>query len=216
MSGFWYTEDCRSDTIRCPLRQSGLCAHDMTPGYGGIRLQGDRNCELAFVNLLRQLDADNHASRIVECLESQHRLQSPLHPAVVLLHNVVQVLTATNLHRVPPPEVELPVHSHAPPRAMARLVAIQGDAVWLPMMLQCLAKEALRSRDATCSTEKELHGVALSVHGSIQVHQQAPHLDKRFINSPAPTHRSLESPPALFTRVRIASDPTQDRSVRNR
>ena len=29
------------------------CGHDMTPGHGGIRLQGDRNCELAFVNLLR-------------------------------------------------------------------------------------------------------------------------------------------------------------------
>ena len=27
---------------------------------------------------------------------------------------------------------------------MARLVTIQGDAVWLPMMLQCLAKECLR------------------------------------------------------------------------
>ena len=99
----------------------------------------DRNCELAFVNLLRQLDADNDASRIVERFEPQHRSQPPLHPAMVLLHNVVQVLTATNSHRVPPPEVELPVHSHAPQGAMARLVAIQGDAVWLPMMLQCLA-----------------------------------------------------------------------------
>ena len=87
------------------------------------------------MNLLRQLDADNHASRIVECLESQHRAQSPLHPAVVLLHNVVQVLTATNLHRVPHPEVELTVHSHALQGARSRLVAIQGDAVQFPMML---------------------------------------------------------------------------------
>ena len=51
-------------------------------------------------NLLRQLDADNDASRIVERLEPQHRAQSPLHPEVVLLHNVVQVWTATNSHRV--------------------------------------------------------------------------------------------------------------------
>ena len=168
------------------------------------------------MNLLRQLDADNDASRIVERFESQHRAQAPLHPAVVLLHNVVQVLTAANSHRVRAPEVELPVHSHAPQRAMARLVAIQGDAVWLPMMLQCLAEECLRRRDAACSTEKELHGVALSIHGSIQVHQLAPHLDERFSNSPAPTHRSLESAPALFTRVRVANDPPQDRGVRNR
>ena len=54
----------------------------MTPDHGGIRLQGDRNFELAFVNLLRQLDADNDASRIVERFESQHRSQSPLYPAV--------------------------------------------------------------------------------------------------------------------------------------
>ena len=186
------------------------------PDHRGIRPPCDRNCELAFVNLLRQFDADNDASRIVERFEPQHRAQSPLHPAVVLLHNVVQVLTATNSHRVRAPEVELPVHSHAPQRAMARPVAIQGDAVWLPMMLQCLAKECLRRRDATCSTEKELHGVALSVHGSIQVHQLAPNLDERFINSPAPTNLPLESAPTLFAGFGIANDPTQDRGMRNR
>ena len=100
---------------------------------------------------------------------------------MILLHNVVQVLTATNRHRIRAPEVELPVHSHAPQRAMARLVAIQGDAVWFPMMLQCLAKEGLRRRDATCSTQIELHGVALSIHGPIQAHPLAPHLDERVI-----------------------------------
>ena len=61
------------------------------PDHRGIRPPCDRNCELAFVNLLRQFDADNDVSRIVECFEPQHRAQSPLHPAVVLLHNVVQV-----------------------------------------------------------------------------------------------------------------------------
>ena len=52
---------------------------------------------------------------------------------------------------------------------MAQLVAIQGDAVWLPMMLQCLAKECLRRRNAACSTQTELHGVALSIHGAVQI-----------------------------------------------
>ena len=99
---------------------------------------------------------------------------------------------------------------------MARLVAIQGDAVWLPTMLQCLAKECLRRRNAACSTQTELHGVALSIHGAVQIHQLAPNLDKRFINPPAPTHRSIESPPALFTRVRITNDPPQNRGVPNR
>ena len=188
----------------------------MTPDHRGIRLPCDRNCELAFVNLLRQLDADNDASRIVERLESQHRAQVALHPAMILLHNIVQVLTATNPHRVRAPEVELPVHSHVPQGAMARLVAIQGGAVWLPMMLQCLAKEGLRRRYATCSTQIELHSVARPVHRSIQVHPLAPHLDERFINPPTPTHRPLESAPTPFASFGIADDPTQDRSMRNR
>ena len=212
VNGFWCRQDCRSDKIRSAPRRCGLCCHDVTPDHRGIRPPWDRNCELAFVNLLRQFDADNHAPRIVERLEPQHRSQSPLHPAVVLLHNIVQILTATNRHRVPPPEVELPVHSHASQGAMARLVAIQSDAVWLPMMLQRLAKEGLRRRDATCSTQIELHGVALSVHGSIQVHQLAPHLDKRFINPPTPTHRPLESAPTLLASFSIA-DMTQRKIV---
>ena len=99
---------------------------------------------------------------------------------------------------------------------MARLVAIQGDAVWLLMMLQCLAKECLRRRNAACSTQTELHSVALSIHGSIQAHQLAPNLDERFINSPAPAHLPLESAPTLFAGFGIANDPTQDRGVRNR
>ena len=111
---FWCRQDCQSDKIRSAARRCGLCGHDVTPDHRGIRLPWDRNCELAFVDLLGQFDTDNHASRIVERLESQHRAQAPLHPAVVLLHNVVQILAATNRHRIRAPKVELPVHSHAP------------------------------------------------------------------------------------------------------
>ncbi len=59
------------------------------------------------------------------------------------------------------------------------------------MMLQCLRKECLRCRDSTCSTQTELHGVAWSIHGAVQIHQLAPNLDERFINPPTPTHQSL-------------------------
>ena len=41
-------------------------------------------------------------------------------------------------------------------------------------------------------------------------------LMKRFLSPPTPTHRPLESAPALFTPVRIANHPTQVRGVRNR
>ena len=84
------------DKTRNAPRRCGLCGHDVTPDQGGSRLPWDRNCELAFVNLPRQFDADNHASRIVERLESQHRAQAPLHPAMILLHNVVQIRVHLN------------------------------------------------------------------------------------------------------------------------
>ena len=101
-SRFWCRQDCRSDKTRSAPRRCGLCCHDVTPDHRGLRLPWDRNCELAFVNLLRQFDANNHASCIVECLESQHRLQSPLHPAVVLLHNTTFDLPVMAVdHRVP-------------------------------------------------------------------------------------------------------------------
>ena len=61
--------------------------------------------------------------------------------------------------------------------AMARPATIQGDARWLQMMLQCLCGgEGLRRRNVACSTQTELHGVALSVHGSIQADQLASNL----------------------------------------
>ena len=107
---------------------------------------------------------------------------------------------------------ELPVHAHAPQGAMARLVAIQGDAVGLPMMLQCLAKEGLRRRNAACSTQIELHGVALSIHGSYRYI----HWPRTLINVSStrqlPSHRPLESVPALFAGFGIANHPAQDRS----
>ncbi len=52
--------------------RSRIACHDMTPDQRAIRLPWDRNCELAFVNLLRQFDANNHASRIVDKLVAVH------------------------------------------------------------------------------------------------------------------------------------------------
>ena len=39
---------------------------------------------------------------------------------------------------------------------MARLVTIQGDAVWLPMMLQCLAKKCLRRQISITQLEAKI------------------------------------------------------------
>ena len=151
------------------------------------------------MNLLRQFDADNDPSRIVERLEPQHRAQSALHPAVVLLHNVVQVLTATNLHRVPPPEVELTLHSHAPQGAMARPVAIQGDAVWLPMMLQCLAKECLCRRDYYNSGFRLFSIMALASRVS--------RCCSVTVKRRSPLNHRVFPPPAVLTSVISLSSP---------
>ena len=42
---------------------------------------------------LHQFNTHDDAARIVELLESQHRLHPRLDPAMILLHDVIQVLT---------------------------------------------------------------------------------------------------------------------------
>jgi hypothetical protein len=49
--------------------------------------------ELSFVQHLHQFNTHDDAARIVELLESQHRLHPPLDSAMILLSDVIQVLT---------------------------------------------------------------------------------------------------------------------------
>ena len=70
--------------------------------------------ELPFVQHLHQFNTRDDAARIVERLESLHRLHPRLDPAMILLHDVVQVLTTADFYRVFPAVIELVPHSHAP------------------------------------------------------------------------------------------------------
>jgi hypothetical protein len=69
--------------------------------------------ELPFVHHRHELDPDQNTPRIVEGLETEHRLDPCLYSAMVLLNDVIEVLTGTNLDRVFPPVVELVSHAHA-------------------------------------------------------------------------------------------------------
>src|SRR4030095_2212788 len=65
-------------------------------------------------DLGRQLNSDDDATRIEEALQADHRLQAKLHPSVVLLHDVVEILAGPDFHWIRTPEVELAIHSHHP------------------------------------------------------------------------------------------------------
>src|SRR5690349_7625415 len=102
-----------------------------------------RDTELPFDNLLQEFDPDQNPSRIVEGLETQHRLHAEFDAAVVLLHYVTQVGTTTNLHRIFPTVVEFIVHTHSAQRGMAcskpSSVMVRG----CPCRLRALRKKAL-------------------------------------------------------------------------
>jgi hypothetical protein len=55
--------------------------------------------KLPFDDLLRELDTDENPSGIGEFLEAEHRLDAGFHASMILLHDIVQVRTTTDLDR---------------------------------------------------------------------------------------------------------------------
>ena len=154
------------------------------------------------MNLVRQLNPEDDSAGVVEALQANHRLQAGLHSSVVLLHNVVEILTGPDFHRLGTSEVELAIHSHDSQCRMAGFVSIQRDAVRMRVMFQGLAEERLCRRLAPRSTEIELHGVALPIHGAVQIHQLAANLNEGFVdaNCHPPAPRSVASASRTFRR----------------
>jgi hypothetical protein len=167
------------------------------------------------MDLVRQLNSDDDATRIEEALQADHRLQAKLHPSVVLLHDVVEILAGPDFHWIRTPEVELAIHSHHPQGRMTGFVSIQRDTVRMRVMFQRLANECFRGRLATRSTEIELHSVPLTIDRAIQIRQLATNLNKGFIDTPTTAHWPLEPPPTLFARFGIANHPSQNRRMRD-
>jgi hypothetical protein len=84
-----------------------LGCHYPPPDHRWVGPEPLRNLKLAFVDLLRQLDSGDDPARVVKSLEAEHWLHPELDASVVLLYDVIQVWTATDLHRLRASEVEL-------------------------------------------------------------------------------------------------------------
>src|SRR5215467_15910088 len=89
-------------------------------------------------------------------------------------------------------------------------MSVQGDAVRMRPIFQCLAKESLGCRYTPCSAEVELDRVSLTIHGPVQIHPLTANLDESLVDAPTSAHRPLVALPAFFASLRVAHDPTQD------
>src|ERR1700759_3759814 len=130
---------------------------------------------------------------------------------MILLHHIVQVLTAADPDRILPTEIEFVAHAHAPQGGVRRLETVDGDGARLAVALQRFAEERLCSRDIPRPAEMRLHRAAALVHGTVQVHPATADLDIRFIATPGAPDRSGETPPAFGQLGRIRT--TQRRIV---
>ena len=65
------------------------------------------NTKLIFDNLLHEFNAHENSSGVVESLESEHRLGVEFDAPVVLLDQIIQILTTTDLDRILPSEIEI-------------------------------------------------------------------------------------------------------------
>jgi hypothetical protein len=87
------------------LLQLGSASKNISPDGMEVGTEGGRYSILALQDLLNQLNADEHAACVIERFEAEHRLSPELDATVILLHDVRQILTGTNLYRILPTKV---------------------------------------------------------------------------------------------------------------
>ena len=78
------------------------------------------------------------------------------------------------------------------------------------MRCERLAKECLRSFDASGLTELEVDRAALLVHGAIQIAPTALDQNVSFVNAPRPTDRARETTPAFLELGVVTLHPAHD------
>src|SRR5262245_7754400 len=81
-------------------------------------------------------------------------------------------------------------------------MSVQRDAVRMRLPLQGCAKDRFGRCYAARSTEIKLHGVALCIHGAVEIHQLPTNFDESLVGPPAPADRPLETSPALLACFR--------------
>ena len=78
------------------------------------------------------------------------------------------------------------------------------------MRCERLAKECLRSFDASRLTELEVDRAALLVHGAIEIAPTAFDQNVSLVNAPRPTDRARETTPALLELGDVTLHPAHD------
>ncbi len=169
--------------------------------------------ELSLANPVRKLDARNRDGGGGEGFEPSHRCTASLDRPMILLNQVVEISIRSHLH-VPPARV---LTAQQPQRAMTGNVAIEGYFARHARKCarQCLAKECLRSGDASVSAQQEVNGLAVLVDISVQVVPLRLDSKVRLLDSPGSADRSGESRPALDELRNIAHHPSKDRRMRD-
>jgi hypothetical protein len=80
------------------------------PDRASVVAEVSGNAELPFHDLLHEFNSDQNSARVVEGLETEHRLRAEFDTPVVLLDHIVQVLTTANVDWILPPVIKFVTH----------------------------------------------------------------------------------------------------------
>ena len=153
------------------LNAAGACARD--PAGTGV------------LDLVGQLDTGDSCGCCRRGLEAVHRGTSSLDGSVVLLDDIVQVLTGSNLDVAP----EGGLATQQPKRPSARNVTIERHFAGTVAKVgrHSLAEESLGRSDAAVWSEQEVDRPTLPVDSPVQVEPFAPDLHVCLVDAPGAT-----------------------------
>src|SRR5262249_13794016 len=145
------------------------------------RARDTRCVELSFFDFACQLDSAQCYFRIPESLEPQHRITPLLHPPVILLNQVIQVLAGPNERLSGQYAFGLQFGD----RLMRRLTAIERDLLRdLIIAYRCFLEEAYGGRFIPVLTQQKIYSLTLLIDCAVEIAPFALHFDIGFINSP--------------------------------
>ena len=117
--------------------------------------EADGDTVLSLLQLLNQFDAGQYSPSISKRLEAWHGGDSEFDAAMILFHDIVQVLAGAYLYGLRTPEVEFVSHAHTSRCGMTGLEAIEGDATRLAMTPQGLPEEDASRRQIAVALRLE-------------------------------------------------------------
>ncbi len=91
----------------------------------------------------------------------------------------------------------------------------RDDTGWTFLRLQRLTEEAFCSRYIAMRTQPEVHGLALPIHGPVQISPDATDPDIGFVNTPGLTRLAGKAVPAALKLRNKTLCPAHDRRMGN-